>query len=193
MSNDLMKSKPTEVKPQAENAATRLKREMIAAAVDRVLGKDEPTAAPGPGEAPRVILMSANDAPATLDRAKELQREMFAAAAGPLEMKFAYYGADDSGGRRALSDHEALDLGRRRHGQRHGPGELRVRVLRQHPASAQCGRGGEQGAAGAGRGHHRRRIPRRSRRSPRGGAVRQPLLSLSRPHRSETCRRFQMR
>jgi hypothetical protein len=100
MSNDLMKRKPTEVKPQADDAATRFKRELMADALDRVLGQDEPTAAPGPGEAPRVILVSANDAPATLDRAKELQREMFNAAAGPLEMKFAYYGADDAGGRR---------------------------------------------------------------------------------------------
>ena len=49
---------------------------------------------------PRVILALANHAhSAGWDRAKVLQREMFQAAAGSgLEMKFAFYGADDAAG-----------------------------------------------------------------------------------------------
>jgi hypothetical protein len=48
---------------------------------------------------PRVILALANHAQtAGWDRAKELQRAMFKAAGSGLEMKFAFYGADNAAG-----------------------------------------------------------------------------------------------
>jgi len=64
-----------------------------------MLGNDGPKPAElAAGQRPRVILVSANDVPATLDRAKVFQREMFEAVGGNLEMKFAHYGPDNAEG-----------------------------------------------------------------------------------------------
>jgi hypothetical protein len=84
--------------------------------VRRMLGNDGPKLAElAAGQRPRVILVSANDVPATLDRAKAFQREMFEAVGGNLEMKFAHYGPDNAEGvRRAkmtttwVSDADAM-------------------------------------------------------------------------------------
>jgi hypothetical protein len=67
-------------------------------ALQRIFGEDcEKPAAPGN---PRVILALANHGHSPgWDRAKALQRQMFDAAAGSdLEMKFAFYGPDDTAG-----------------------------------------------------------------------------------------------
>ena len=102
MSNDLTKrTDPTKPERQKSNdAATRLKRELMADALDRLFGADESIDAPDKSKPPRVILALANHghSPAR-DRAKVLQRQMFDAAAGSgLEMKFAFYGPDDAAG-----------------------------------------------------------------------------------------------
>jgi hypothetical protein len=97
MSSDLTKrTGPTKPEQQqATDAASRLKRELMADAVDGLLGDTE-SAAPD-GKAPRVIL--GHGGSPGWDRAKMLQRQLFAAAAGrPLELKFAFYGEDDSAG-----------------------------------------------------------------------------------------------
>ena len=102
MSNDLTKrTDPTKPERQKSNdAASRLKRELMADALDRLFGADESIDAPDKSKPPRVILALANHAhTAGWDRAKVLQREMFKAAAGSgLEMKFAFYGADNAAG-----------------------------------------------------------------------------------------------
>jgi hypothetical protein len=101
MSNDLTKrtdpTKPERQKPT--DTGSRLKGELMADALDRLLGKDESIAAPD-NKPPRVILALANYAQtAGWDRAKVLQRKMFQAAAGSgLEMKFAFYGPDNAAG-----------------------------------------------------------------------------------------------
>jgi hypothetical protein len=101
MSSNLMdRTDPT--KPERQNptdAGSRLKGELMADALDRLLGKDESIAAPD-NKPPRVILALANHAQtAGWDRAKVLQREIFTKGAGiGLEMKFAFYGADNAAG-----------------------------------------------------------------------------------------------
>ena len=101
MSNDLTKrTDPTKPERQKSNdAASRLKGELMADGLDRLLGKDKSIAAPD-NKPPRVILALANHAQTTgWDRAKVLQRKMFQAATGSgLEMKFAFYGPDDAAG-----------------------------------------------------------------------------------------------
>ncbi|MFZ0853918.1 MAG: hypothetical protein WAO08_32555 [Hyphomicrobiaceae bacterium] len=102
MSNDLTKrTDPTKPERQKSNdAATRLKRELMADALDRLFGADESIDAPDKNKPPRVILALANHGHSPgWDRAKVLQRQMFDAAAGSdLEMKFAFYGPDDAAG-----------------------------------------------------------------------------------------------
>ena len=101
MANDLTKragpTKPDRQKPT--DAASRLKGELMADAVGRLLGKDESIAAPD-NEPPRVILALANHGRSPgWDHAKVLQQQMFDAATGVgLEMKFASYGPDDAAG-----------------------------------------------------------------------------------------------
>jgi len=103
MSNDLTKrndlTKPTERERQKSNdAASRLKGELMRDAIARALGEESEKIAPeGP---PRVILALANFARSSWDRAKGLQRAMFEAAAGNLEMKFAFYASERADGTR---------------------------------------------------------------------------------------------
>jgi hypothetical protein len=79
-----------------DDAASRLKGELMADALGRVLGAPGSEPKPAPGK-PRVVFALANHARSGWDRAKTLQRAMFEAAAGSgLEMKFAFYGPDDA-------------------------------------------------------------------------------------------------
>jgi hypothetical protein len=102
MSNDLTKrTDPTKPERQKSNdAATRLKRELMADTLDRLFGADESIDAPDKSKPPRVILALANHGHSPgWDRAKVLQRQMFdAAASSGLEMKFAFYGPDNAAG-----------------------------------------------------------------------------------------------
>jgi hypothetical protein len=105
MSSDLTKrndlTKPTKPERQKSNdTGSRLKRELMADALDRLLVHDKSIDAPDQSKPPRVILALANHAhTAGWHRAKALQRETFEAAAGSgLEMKFAFYGPDDAAG-----------------------------------------------------------------------------------------------
>jgi hypothetical protein len=86
---------------QAEDAASRLKGELMRDALGRMLDETEgekQEKQPSPGK-PRVILALANFVRSGWARAKVLQRAMFKAAAGSgLEMKFAFYGADNAAG-----------------------------------------------------------------------------------------------
>jgi hypothetical protein len=98
MSNDLIKRTDLAApKPErAEDAASRVKAELMQDALGRMFGEDgEKQVAPG---RPRVILALANHAhTAGWHRAKALQREIFETAVGTgLEMKFAFYGPDDA-------------------------------------------------------------------------------------------------
>jgi hypothetical protein len=103
MSNDLTKrndltkpTKPTKPEqPKSEDARSRLKHELMADTVNRLFGRDESIAAPDQSKPPRVILTCAAFASGGWDRAKTLQRELFEAAGGNLEMKLAAYGRDD--------------------------------------------------------------------------------------------------
>ena len=97
MANDLIKRTDLAAPKQAENAASRLKSDLMRDALGRMFGEDGEKTVPG---IPRVILALANHAQtAGWDRAKVLQRGMFKAAAGSgLEMKFAFYGADNAAG-----------------------------------------------------------------------------------------------
>jgi len=100
VSKDLTRTDPT--KPDRHNStdtASRLKGELMADALDRLVGKDQSIAAPN-NKPPRVILATANHGRSSgWDRAKGLQRRMFAAAADSgMEMKFAFYGADNAAG-----------------------------------------------------------------------------------------------
>jgi len=102
MSSDLIRRTGSEAPNQAENpASTRLKEELMKDALGRLFGEDggEKPGVPG---TPRVILALANHGGSPgWERAKLLQRQLFAAAAGrPLEMKFAIYGPDDAAGMR---------------------------------------------------------------------------------------------
>jgi hypothetical protein len=83
---------------QATDAPSRLKRELMADALGRMFGEDGEK--PGVAGIPRVIFGLANyGGHRGWDRAKALQGQLFAAAAGGgLEMKFAFYGPDDAVG-----------------------------------------------------------------------------------------------
>jgi hypothetical protein len=91
MSNELTKrASPTAAPNQAEDAASRLKGELMADALGRMLDVTDDENQPVPGK-PRVILALANFVRSGWDRAKVLQRAMFNTAAGSgLEMKFAF-------------------------------------------------------------------------------------------------------
>ena len=96
---DLTKRAASPAPKQAEGAASRLKNALMEDALGRMFGQDGEKIVPG---TPRVILALANHAHTTgWDRAKVLQHAMFKAAAGSgLEMKFAFYGADNPAGAR---------------------------------------------------------------------------------------------
>jgi hypothetical protein len=97
MSNDITKmSKNIAPEVPTQDAASRLKRDLMAGALGRMFGKDDkkPVA---PGD-PRVLLALANHGRSPgWDHAKVLQRQMFETAAD-LEMKFAFYAEDDPKG-----------------------------------------------------------------------------------------------
>lgn len=98
MAKDMMKTtKRTTPAAPTQDAASRLKRELMADALGRMLGQDdEKPIAPGPA---RVLLALANHSRSPgWERAKVLQREMFEAARGGMQMKFAFYGEDDEEG-----------------------------------------------------------------------------------------------
>jgi hypothetical protein len=97
MANDLTKRAGPTAPKQAEDAASRLKSDLMSDALGRMFGEDGEKTVLG---TPRVLLALANHAQTTgWDRAKVLQRKMFQAATGSgLEMKFAFYGPDDSAG-----------------------------------------------------------------------------------------------
>jgi hypothetical protein len=97
MANDLTKRTDPTAPKQAEEAASRLKSDLMTDALGRMFGEDGEKTVPG---TPRVILALANHAQTGgWDRAKAMQHEMFQAAAGSgLEMKFAFYGADNAAG-----------------------------------------------------------------------------------------------
>lgn len=99
MANDLTKRAGPAAPKQAEDAASRLKGELMADALDRLLGKDESIAVPD-NKPPRVILALANHGRSPgWDHAKALQRQMFDASAGSgLQMKFAFFGPDNAAG-----------------------------------------------------------------------------------------------
>ena len=103
MSKDLTKrTSPTNLeRQQPTSAASRLKQELMSDALGRMLGAD--TKKPDLAGTPRVILALANHGRSPgWDRVKLLQHQLFTAAAagGPLEMKFAFYGPDDAAGMR---------------------------------------------------------------------------------------------
>ena len=89
MANVLTKRAGPTAPKQAEDAASRLKSDLMKDALGRMFGEEVEKTVPG---TPRVILALANHAQtAGWDRAKVLQRAMFKAAAGSgLEMKFAF-------------------------------------------------------------------------------------------------------
>ena len=100
MSKDLTKStKPPKQASDAKDAGSRLKAELMQDALARVLGKADDSEKTVPGT-PHVILALANHARTTgWDRAQVLQRQMFEAAVGSgLQMKFAFYDADNAAG-----------------------------------------------------------------------------------------------
>jgi hypothetical protein len=95
MSRDVTKPTTPKQARDAKDAVSRLKSDLMKDALGRMFGEDGEKTVPG---TPRVILALANHAQ-TANRAKVLQREMFQAAAGSgLEMKFAFYGADNAAG-----------------------------------------------------------------------------------------------
>ena len=97
MSRDVTKPTTPKQVSDVKDPASRLKSDLMNDALGRMFGEDGEKTVPG---TPRVILALANHAQtAGWDRAKVLQREMFQAAAGSgLEMKFAFYGADNAAG-----------------------------------------------------------------------------------------------
>ena len=98
MGNELRRTDFPAAPKQTEDPASRLKRELMADALGRMF--DEDGEKPDFAGAPRAILALANHGRSPgWDRAKVLQRQLFAAAAGGgLEMKFAFYGPDDAAG-----------------------------------------------------------------------------------------------
>jgi hypothetical protein len=99
MGNDLTKrAGPTAAAKQAEDAASRLKSDLMQDALGRMFGETDGKKPPVPGN-PRVIFALANHTRASWERAKGLQRRVFEAATGSgLEMKFAFYGPDNDAG-----------------------------------------------------------------------------------------------
>jgi hypothetical protein len=99
MSNDVVKTtKRTAAAPApTQDATSRLKHGLMADALGRMFGKEaEKPIAPG---TPRVLLALANHRRTPgWDRAKEVQRQMFEAAGNGIEMKFAFYAADNDKG-----------------------------------------------------------------------------------------------
>jgi hypothetical protein len=97
MSRDVTKPTTPKQASDAKDAASRLKSDLMRDALGRMFGEDGEKTVPG---TPRVVLALANHAQTDgWDRAKVLQRAMFKAAAGSgLEMKFAFYGADNAAG-----------------------------------------------------------------------------------------------
>jgi hypothetical protein len=97
MSNDITKmSKNIAPEVPTQDAASRLKRDLMADALGRMFGKDDKKSV-APGN-PRVLLTLANHGRSPgWDHPKVLQRQMFETAAG-LEMKFAFYAEDDPKG-----------------------------------------------------------------------------------------------
>jgi hypothetical protein len=79
---------------QAEDGASRLKGELMEDALGRMFGEEAKKTLSG---TPRVVLALANYGPTGWGRAKALQRELFNAASS-LEMKFAFYGPDNTDG-----------------------------------------------------------------------------------------------
>jgi hypothetical protein len=98
MAKDVVKTgKRTTSTSSTPDAASRLKRELMADAVGRMLGQEgEKPIPPGPS---RVLLALANHQRSPgWEQAKTLQREMFEAASGGMQMKFACYGQDNANG-----------------------------------------------------------------------------------------------
>jgi hypothetical protein len=99
MSNDINKTaKRANSSEPIQDAASRLKHDLLADALGRMFGKDHEK--PIVAGTPRVLLALANHGRSPgWERAKTLQRQMFEVAAGSgLEMKFAFYGRDDDQG-----------------------------------------------------------------------------------------------
>jgi uncharacterized protein (DUF2126 family) len=98
MGNDVVKTAkgPAPAAP-TQDAASQLKRGLMADALGRMLGKDNEK--PVVHGNPRALLALANHAHSPgWERAKVLQRQMFEAAGSGLEMKFAFYAQDDDKG-----------------------------------------------------------------------------------------------
>jgi len=98
MAKDLAKRSGSATAPkqaQASAAKDRLKAELMERGLARILGTETEKTAPG---TPRVIFAVATFARSSWDRAKGLQRAMFEAAAGNLEMKFAFYASERADG-----------------------------------------------------------------------------------------------
>src|SRR6516165_11972601 len=139
LSNELTKRAGPMASKQAEDAASRLKQDLMRDALGRMFGEDgKVPRAPG---TPRVILSLANHGGSPgWSRAKVLQRQLFAAAgSNGLEMKFAFYGPDDAAGVRRCrittrwitdADDMAAVMDR---------GRVQLRLLRQHSRRAGAG------------------------------------------------------
>ena len=99
MAKDLAKrsgSATASKQAQASAAKDRLKAELMERGLARMLGTEtEKTVL---GDTSRVIFALATFARSSWDRAKGLQRAMFEAAAGNLEMKFAFYASERANG-----------------------------------------------------------------------------------------------
>jgi hypothetical protein len=98
MSTEIAKTtKRTDPAVPTQDVTSRLKRDLMADALARMLGKEaEKPITPG---TPRVLLALANHGHSPgWERAKVLQRQMFDAAGHSLLMKFAFYAEDDEKG-----------------------------------------------------------------------------------------------
>ena len=116
MSNDLTKPKSPVPAAPAQDAGSRLKRDMLRTSIDRMFGKKETEKPPAPG-VPRVLLAVANhESSPGWGYAKGRVRWMFdtAAGAGGLLMKFGCWGPDNARGVRRLrvTKHWTGDPGR---------------------------------------------------------------------------------
>jgi hypothetical protein len=98
MSNDIAKTPKGSAPAAPQDAASRLKHDLMQDVLGRMFGEaDEKPIVPGTS---RVLFAVANHAHGSgWDRAKLLQRQMFDASAGSgLQMKFACWGPDNSSG-----------------------------------------------------------------------------------------------
>jgi hypothetical protein len=98
LSNEVVKTPKGRAPAEpTQDTASRLKQSLMADALERMFGKEtERPITPG---TPRVLLALANHARSPgWERAKTLQRQMFAAASNGLEMKFAFYAEDNPKG-----------------------------------------------------------------------------------------------